>query len=412
MPIGLRDIAALPADSVVWDAGRGAVAGFGARRQKGAAVSYIIKYRAAGGKQRWHTIGRHGAPWTPDMARAEAKRILGEVVQGLDPAAAKQAERRMDTVRDLCELYRQETAAGRILTRRKIMKKPSTLDGDRGRIDRHIIPVLGDMKISAVTQRDVERFRDAVSEGKTAAEIKTGKQGLARVTGGKGTATRALGLLGAIFAYAVKQGLRSDNPVIGVDRHAYQRRNRRMTEAEYAALAAALNSPPDNLWPPGIAATKFLVLTGWRRGEALTLQWRDIDIAARTARLPDTKTGASIRPLSKAACEILTGLPRLGETVFPSSIGDSPMTGFPKIYGRIAERAELPDDVTPHVFRHSFASIAADIGYSEPVIAALIGHKGHSMTSKYIHAADAVLLAAADAVADRILNMMGDRRWR
>ena len=77
MPIRLNDIAALGLGSIVWDSGKGAVAGFGARRQKGAAVAYVLKYRTAGGKQRWHTIGKHGAPWTPDLARAEAKRLLG-----------------------------------------------------------------------------------------------------------------------------------------------------------------------------------------------------------------------------------------------------------------------------------------------------------------------------------------------
>jgi integrase len=62
------------------------------------------------------------------------------------------------------------------------------------------------------------------------------------------------------------------------------------------------------------------------------------------------------------------------------------------------------------VLRHSFASLAADLGYSEPVIAALVGHKGRSTTSRYLHSADAVLLAAADAVADRTLELMGEPR--
>jgi len=66
--------------------------------------------------------------------------------------------------------------------------------------------------------------------------------------------------------------------------------------------------------------------------------------------------------------------------------------------------------VTPHVLRHSFASLAADLGYSEPTIAALVGHKGRTITSRYVHSADAVLLAAADAVADRTLSLMGDAR--
>ena len=64
--------------------------------------------------------------------------------------------------------------------------------------------------------------------------------------------------------------------------------------------------------------------------------------------------------------------------------------------------------MTPHVLRHSFASLAADLGYSEPVIAALVGHQGRSMTSRYVHSADAVLLAAADAVANRSTELMGD----
>jgi class 3 adenylate cyclase len=37
----------------------------------------------------------------------------------------------------------------------------------------------------------------------------------------------------------------------------------------------------------------------------------------------------------------------------------------------------------------------------------LIGHKGHSITSRYVHSADTVLLAAADAVADAIINLLG-----
>jgi integrase len=86
------------------------------------------------------------------------------------------------------------------------------------------------------------------------------------------------------------------------------------------------------------------------------------------------------------------------------------MTGFPKLWARIAKKGELPADVTPHTLRHSFASLAGDLGFSEPTIAALVGHKGHGITSLYVHAADAVLLAAADAVADRTAELMGERK--
>jgi hypothetical protein len=46
------------------------------------------------------------------------------------------------------------------------------------------------------------------------------------------------------------------------------------------------------------------------------------------------------------------------------------------------------------------------LGCNEPTIASLLGHKTHSITSRYMHTADAVLLAAADAVANSTMNLM------
>jgi integrase len=116
-----------------------------------------------------------------------------------------------------------------------------------------------------------------------------------------------------------------------------------------------------------------------------------------------------MRPLSHVACEVLRSLTGSRDLVFAATRGDGRMLGFPKLWARIAKLGRLPADVTPHTLRHSFASLANDLGYSEPTIASLIGHKGHSMTSRYIHSADPVLLAAADAVANRIAELMGER---
>lgn len=408
--IGLREVRALGPGEIVWDAGPGAVAGFCARRQKGPAVTYYVKYRTSNGRQRWQVIGRHGV-LTPDEARDKAKSILGTVVDGGDPAAEKRAARNAKTVAELCDLYLADAEAGRLLTRRKVAKKPSTLATDRGRIERHIKPQLGRVAVAAVDRADIERFMHAVAEGETAVRVKTKKRGLARVRGGKGTASRTVGLLGAIFAYAVRHRMRADNPVHGVMRFVDGRRERRLSDDEYAALGAALRrGAAENIWPAAIGATRFLALTGWRSGEALALRWHDVDFARRTARLPDTKTGLSIRPLSRAACDALKSLPRIGtgELVFPSTRGDGRMAGYPKLWARIAKLGGVPADVTPHVLRHSFASLAGDLGYGESTIAALVGHKGHTVTSRYVHASDAVLLTAADAVADRTAELMGD----
>src|ERR1700680_752217 len=114
--IGKREIAALEPGQIIWD---GDVAGFGARRQI-EAISYVLFYRTAEGRQRWHTIGRHGAPWTPDAAREKARELLGQVVKGSDPAAEKKAKRNAETVSELCGLYWEAVESGRLLTRRKL----------------------------------------------------------------------------------------------------------------------------------------------------------------------------------------------------------------------------------------------------------------------------------------------------
>jgi integrase len=84
------------------------------------------------------------------------------------------------------------------------------------------------------------------------------------------------------------------------------------------------------------------------------------------------------------------------------------MRGFNKVWLRVAAKAALPAEVTPHILRHSLASIAVDLGYSELTIAALLGHRKASMTSRYAHYANAVLLQAADAVSGRIAQLIGD----
>ena len=147
--------------------------------------------------------------------------LLGIVSQGGDPGQDKQEKRNAATVAELCDNYLYDAEAGRLLTRRRVAKKASTLYTDKGRIERHIKPLLGRLAVAAVTREDIERFMHAVAEGKTAMREKSQrKHGLTMVKGGRGTASRTVGLLGALFTYAVRKRLRPDNPVQGVIRFA------------------------------------------------------------------------------------------------------------------------------------------------------------------------------------------------
>jgi Arm DNA-binding domain len=186
--IGLRDLRSLQPDQTIWD---GSVSGFGARRQGGTVVSYIVVYRTREGRQRTYTIGKHGSPWSPDTARQEARRVLGEVVKGADPLAEKTAGRKAITVADLCRQYLGDVESGRLLTRRKVAKKESTLVSDRGRIARHIIPLIGRKSVTAITRNDIDQFMHDVAAGKTA--ISRAESGFKASPSVSGSSTRIIG---------------------------------------------------------------------------------------------------------------------------------------------------------------------------------------------------------------------------
>lgn len=403
-----RTVDSLKRGQIVWDE---TMPGFGVRCLLSGRKSYVLKYRAGSGRrarQRWLTIGMHGAPWTADGARREAARKLGEAHLGSDPAAHRDEERVAETVAELCDQYLDAAETGKLLTRRGVPKKASTLATDRGRIERHIKPLLGELRVRDLIRLDIEKFRNAVRSGKTAADIRTGPRGRAIVEGGAGTATRTLGLLGAIFAYAVQRGLRDDNPVHGVSRDTYQRRRRFLTSDEYQRLGAVLSAYEAEAGPwPAAAAIRLISGTGARKGEIENLRWSEIDFDRFVLRLADTKTGESLRPLSGPAVDLLQSLPRLegSDFVFPATRGDGHYQALPKVFRKIAADAELTD-VTLHTLRHSFASVANELGYTEPTIAAMLGHRLNSTTSRYVHHLDTVLIAAAGRVGQHIKTMM------
>jgi integrase len=398
-------------DYFLWDE---EMPGFGLRILASGRKSYVLQYKVGGrnGQTRRKSLGLHGV-LTPEEARIEARKWLAERAKGKDPIAEHAADRKAETVDQLCRSYLAAAGQGLILGKKNRPKKGSTLATDRGRIERHIIPLLGRKRVRDITHADVNRFMRDVIAGKTAADIKTGFRGRAIVEGGAGTAARTVGLLGGIFSYAVSEGLRTDNPVRGVKRPSDQRRDRRLSPEDYRALGEALvEAETEGENRAAIAAVHILALTGARLGEIAKLKRNEIDRQGRALRLIDSKEGTSIRPLGAAALGVLERVsrplpPEGGVYVLPGKEGDRPYGGLPKAIGRImARRAEL-NGVTAHVLRHSFASVADELGYTEATVAALLGQQSASVTRRYIHQLDRALIAAADRVSSYISTAMG-----
>jgi integrase len=402
--ISKRTVDSLKPGKIVWDS---VVTGLAVRCQQKAKV-FTLKYRFSG-RQRWYSIGKHGSPWTVDDARTEAKRLLGLVADGVDPAEVKEYESRDITVSALCDMYLAD-APILILKRKKRPKKASTIDTDRSNIESHIKPLIGKRPIRSITKNDVERMQQDIVGGKTATKgAGTRPRGRSIVKGGPSTAARSVKVLGAVYTYAIeKKGLLKENPVNGVVVTETKDRERFLTTEELARLGHTLDAcQKEGVNPTAIAAIRALIFTGARKNEILGLRWKWCDFERRQIRLPESKTDAKTIPLGAPALDLLSSLPRIqgNPFVFPATSGDGHFIGLRKIWENIRARAGL-DDVRIHDLRHSFASVAVAGGDSLYLVGKVLGHRQAKTTEKYAHLRDDPVLAVADRAANTIAAAM------
>src|SRR4029434_3232923 len=158
--------------------------------------------------------------------------------------------------------------------------------------------------------------------------------------------------------------------------------------------------------PAGVGAIRLMLLAGFRRMEVLGLRRTCVQRSAHCIRCPDTKSGEQIRALGEAAMDCIEAQPTRADSlfVFPADWGDGHFIGVVRVLDRICRKAKL-DVVTPHVLRHTFASVAGDLGFSELTIAGLLGHSAHGVTQRYVHL-DTALVVAADRVSMQIANSL------
>ncbi|MGC1470341.1 MAG: site-specific integrase [Sphingorhabdus sp.] len=395
-------------DYVIWDS---ELPGFGLRVFASGKRSYVLQYRSLG-RSRRYTIGLHGV-WTPETARLEAKAQLGRIAKGDNPAEERMIDRQAITVKDLCQMYLADLDAGLVLGKGGRPKALGTVVTDIGRINRHIIPLLGNRRLKDLVKADVNRMMKDITLGKTRMSAKTKKlRGKSIVKGGAGTAARTVSLLGGMLTYAGEAGLIDSNPAHGIRKPKYAVRQRRLSEDEYRTLGQMLRVAAPS-YPITANIIRLIAMTGCRRSEIINLLWKDVDVDHSCLRLSQSKEGFSVRPIGLPVVEFLeTELSYAdGSYVFPGLGYDNAFGGFPNQWDAIFKGSAL-DGVTAHVLRHSFASLANDLGYTEITIAALIGHSKGTMTSKYIHTLDITLVMAADSIAGYIHGLLTGEAFR
>ena len=364
-------------DTVFWDP---ELPGFGVRVYPSGSKVYVVQGRERG-RSRRVTVGRHGA-LSADEARRRAARLIARIKRWEDPAPPSPAVVRAGpTVADLARRYLDERVAPHC--------KPRTLELYRAVVHRHLLPAFGPLPIAGLAREQVSSLHHRLRETPYAAN-------------------RAVEVLGRIVGMAEDQGLRPPgaNPCRSIDKYRPRRPERFLSEEEYRRLGGVLDEAEAGAGgasPGAVAAIRLLALTGCRRSEILALRWEHVDPAAGELRLPDSKTGARLAPLSRAALEVLSALPRApgNPWVIPGRKPGAPLRNLQHPWEIVRARAGL-DDVRLHDLRHSFASRALALGESLSMIGELLGHRRVRTTARYAHLARDPVNASSARVADSI----------
>jgi integrase len=367
--ITIKGVQALKPHETIWDAGHNEVVkGFGVRRQVGDPV-YVIKYRVFG-RQRFVTIGRHGAPWTPETARREAKRLFGLIAAGKDPQIEKTIakENGSFTLRKIADQY---------LRYAEKKQKPRSFAETKRHLNKNWKP------LHKTSIFDIQRRHVAVRLGQIEKER------------GQVTAARSRAALSALFNWAIREGFElPSNPVTGTNKPPEPKSRQRVLSDN--DLAEILNTVVDDDYGKIV---KLLALTGQRREEVGGMRWSEIDQDKKLWTIPPFRTKnrrEHLVPLPNEALAIIETIPRNADRNFlfgsgPRKAGDKErgFSGWSKakteLDQKILERRRSANpEATPlpwvlHDLRRTCATMLADRFHTPPhIVEAILNHvSGH-----------------------------------
>jgi len=337
--------------------------------------SYRLRYRV-NSKLRVLTLG-DAAFISSTQARAQALKLLAQVKQGIDPSLVKQEQLIGPTVKNFFN--------DRYLPYVKSYKR--SWGTDECMIRLHIIPKLGSLRMTSMSERDVAALIE---------HMKTKKYAL-------GTCNRALVLLR--YGYALGIRWREFGPECN-PMHKYKnliddnKIENYLSHQQMQNLLMEVRKSENEMlyW-----IVLFLLYTGARKREVLDAKWADIDFEQRSWRIPKTKSG-KVRhvPLSEGALEVITKVKEKygihGFTFIFANLD----TGLPFInifYSWNAARCRAGlDYLRIHDLRHSFASFLVNAGRSLYEVQELLGHADSRTTTRYAHLSRERLQEAVEVV--------------
>ncbi len=342
----------------------GELRGFGVRMSPSGRKQFFIHCQHRG-ERIWKIVGDAGS-----LGVAEARSVAGDMLNAI---------RRGEEAPPLPDETLFEAVAKTAFRRHEGVWKPGTLRVNRSYLRSRILPHFAGRPIADIDRQEVRNW-------------------FARLRATPVAADRSMPILSVIMREAERMGMRPEgsNPCPGIKRYRRKGRERFLSDEEIRRLSARLRAH-ETRWPQQVAVIRLLLLTGCRKSEILTLQWRDYREGHLFLR--DSKTGPRTVWLSEPARAVLDGLARKNRWIFPVSGASRPRsaTWLEYFWAGVRAEAEL-EDVHLHDLRHTVASLALRQGETVLAIGRLLGHRKPETTLKYIHLADSMVHEAAETI--------------
>jgi integrase len=301
-------------------------------------------------RPRWFHIGAADAIALAD-ARKLAAELMLEVIRGKDPAAERRASRGAGTFAEIASRYVEEYAR----KKNKSWKQAEAL------VRRHLLPAWGGLSAQSITRADVRAMM-----GKIDAPV---------------LANQVLASASAIFTWAVKQELLTNNPCRGVERNATISRERVLSDAEVPLFWQAFSAAG----LPGMAL-QVLLLTGQRPGEVTHMRWEHIQENWWTMPgMDDPKTGWMG---TKNSASHRVWLPQpVQEIIVELNEGDSGLVfgqvlALSPLMSRICKELGVPR-ATPHDLRRTHGSTITKLGFGRDAMNRIQNHKEGGIADVY-----------------------------
>jgi integrase len=409
--------------------------------------TYGLRFRAYG-RREYVALGTAAEGWTRAKAQTELQNILADVRRGIwrPPTPEPTPEIDQDpTFHEFASRWFESTKGE--------WREKTRLDYE-WQLASHLLPFFKNHHLSQITIAEVDRYRQAkvtearaiqvaTAKGQRLTDTYTDKHGYTRkrtrralsATSINKTITR----LGQILEVAVEYGLIGANPAKGRRRRLKPQKAAPvwLDRAEHIeALLDAAGELDNHAKANGgrdqkgglvyrRALLSTLVFAGLRIGELTALQWRDVDLAGGRLTVRASKTDAGMRQvdLLPALRDELAAYKAQAASTSPNALVFTTAAGSDLIQGNIRRRVldkavakanekladaddvPLPEGLTPHKLRHTFASILVALGVDPGSVMDQIGHTDPGFTLRvYRHG-----MRRDDAAQEHLRALVGRR---